>query len=192
MNAVAAHRAQKSIRLSLPATRLSVRVANLGGFGHLPVVGRSTHLGSFSVSLLTPFAVWPLAVALGGNWLAAGLLVAALATAWGTAALIDIDQHGTPADHDSRAVVIDELAGAALACTALALLPSLPTYKVFFYLVLTGLIFRLIDIAKPYPINRLDTAWHHPFSVMADDLLAGVYTCLLVGGFIAAKLYFIV
>lgn len=35
-------------------------------------------------------------------------------------------------------------------------------------------LFRLFDIVKPFPINRVD-AWHTPWGVMADDLLAFAY-----------------
>jgi phosphatidylglycerophosphatase A len=35
-------------------------------------------------------------------------------------------------------------------------------------------LFRLFDITKPYPINLID-AWHTPWSVMFDDLLAAAY-----------------
>jgi phosphatidylglycerophosphatase A len=39
------------------------------------------------------------------------------------------------------------------------------------------LLFRLSDIVKPYPANKLE-ALHGGVGVMADDLMAGVYANL--------------
>ena len=44
------------------------------------------------------------------------------------------------------------------------------------------LLFRLYDIAKPFPINRINDRTD-PFSVMFDDVLAGVYTIISVYAF---------
>lgn len=72
---------------------------------------------------------------------------------------------------DPPAVVIDEVAGMMI---GLALLPA--TGQVY----LAGfLLFRVLDIFKPWPIGRLERL---PGSVgiMADDLLAGLLTNLLL------------
>lgn len=67
---------------------------------------------------------------------------------------------------DSRLIVIDEMAGFLV---TLFLIPwSVKSIAVGFFL------FRLIDIAKPFPIRRLERlpgGW----GVVTDDLLAGVY-----------------
>jgi len=67
---------------------------------------------------------------------------------------------------DSRLIVIDEMAGFLV---TLFLIPwSVKSMAVGFFL------FRLIDIAKPFPIRRLERlpgGW----GVVTDDLLAGVY-----------------
>jgi phosphatidylglycerophosphatase A len=39
------------------------------------------------------------------------------------------------------------------------------------------LLFRVFDILKPFPINRVD-AWHTPWGVMLDDLLAFAYAVI--------------
>jgi phosphatidylglycerophosphatase A len=46
-------------------------------------------------------------------------------------------------------------------------------------------LFRLFDIAKPYPIGRLETL---PGSsgIMADDMLAGIYANLVLQGLVWA------
>lgn len=67
---------------------------------------------------------------------------------------------------DSRLIVVDEMAGFLV---TLFLIPwSTKSMAVGFFL------FRLIDIAKPFPIRRLERlpgGW----GVVTDDLLAGVY-----------------
>jgi phosphatidylglycerophosphatase A len=42
------------------------------------------------------------------------------------------------------------------------------------------LLFRAFDILKPPPIRQVDRLWKTPFGVMADDLLAGAYTVLVI------------
>ena len=39
------------------------------------------------------------------------------------------------------------------------------------------LLFRVFDIFKPFPIDRVD-AWHTPWGVMLDDLLAFAYAVI--------------
>ncbi len=72
---------------------------------------------------------------------------------------------------DAPEIVADEIAGMWF---ALALLPRewVPALCVF-------ALFRLLDVAKPGPIGRLDRDFKGGFGVMADDVLAG----LLAGGF---------
>lgn len=42
------------------------------------------------------------------------------------------------------------------------------------------LLFRAFDILKPPPLRQVDRLWKTPFGVMADDLLAGAYTVLVI------------
>ncbi|MDO8730569.1 MAG: phosphatidylglycerophosphatase A [Candidatus Omnitrophota bacterium] len=72
---------------------------------------------------------------------------------------------------DPPAVVIDEVAGMMI---SLVLLPA--TWKIY----LAGfLLFRFLDIFKPGPIRRLECL-PGGVGIMADDLLAGVVTNLLL------------
>ena len=72
---------------------------------------------------------------------------------------------------DPQAFVLDEFAGML---TALLFLP------IRWEVVLAAFIlFRFFDIVKPLGIRRLDR-WDHPMSIMADDLLAGIYTNLIL------------
>jgi phosphatidylglycerophosphatase A len=72
---------------------------------------------------------------------------------------------------DPGQVVIDEAAGYLLATAALA--PSLVN------LVASFLLFRALDVIKPWParsLERLRGEW----GIMADDVAAGLYTNLLL------------
>jgi phosphatidylglycerophosphatase A len=68
-------------------------------------------------------------------------------------------------------VVIDEVAG------QLATFLFLPFNTI--NLVLGTLVFRILDIWKPFPIRRLERLGNG-VGIMADDLLAGVYANLLL------------
>ena len=69
-------------------------------------------------------------------------------------------------DHDSKEVVIDEVLGYAV---TMFWLPH--TWQAF----LAGfVVFRFLDIVKPYPISLLDRRVQGGFGTVVDDLLAGV------------------
>ncbi len=74
-------------------------------------------------------------------------------------------------EKDSKRIVIDEIIGFLI---AMFLIP----FKLKFILV-AFIVFRVIDILKPFPLRRLEKlpgGW----GVMCDDLLAGVYANLIV------------
>jgi len=73
--------------------------------------------------------------------------------------------------HDASKIVIDEFAGYFL---AVLLLP-----KTWLLLLLGFFIFRFFDIFKPYPLRRAERL-KGGFGVMADDLMAGIYTNILL------------
>ena len=66
-------------------------------------------------------------------------------------------------------VVIDEVLGMLI---TLAFIPAgWPAALTGFFL------FRVFDVIKPYPANRLEK-FHGGFGIMADDAMAGVYANL--------------
>jgi phosphatidylglycerophosphatase A len=83
---------------------------------------------------------------------------------------------------DSSKVVIDEVAGMAI---ALLYAP----HSIFN--VVTGLIlFRLFDILKPLGIKRMEK-FPGGWGVMADDIVSGVYAFILLRLFIWGQAYFL-
>lgn len=80
---------------------------------------------------------------------------------------------------DSGKVVVDEVAGMMI---SLLFIPVKIKYAIFAFIV-----FRFFDILKPLGIRRsekLPSGW----GVMADDVLAGIYTWVLLKIFILMKL----
>lgn len=72
---------------------------------------------------------------------------------------------------DSSKVVIDEVAGMAI---ALLFVP-----QKLVYVLIALVLFRFFDILKPLGIRSLEK-WSKGWGVMADDVLAGVYALLLI------------
>jgi phosphatidylglycerophosphatase A len=75
-------------------------------------------------------------------------------------------------EKDSRKLVWDELAGFFV---AVAFLPF--TWQLC---VAAVLLERILDVLKAPPANWIDRKWHNGVAVVADDLVAGIYTCLLL------------
>ena len=75
--------------------------------------------------------------------------------------------------HDPGEIVIDEVAGQWIACLAL------PTDEVWPYL-LALVLFRVFDIAKPWPISVLDRHGRGGLGIMQDDILAGLFVFSLM------------
>jgi len=82
---------------------------------------------------------------------------------------------------DPKAVVFDEVCGMLISFIALD--------KNLNNLILAFVLFRLFDIFKPFYIRKLESL-PKAYGIMADDILAGVYTFILVniinylGGFL--------
>ncbi len=137
-----------------PAGRAARLVATLLGVGHAPVAP-----GTFGTLATVPlaFALWWLAHPL------AMLAGAAVVTAVGVVAAGAVAREGPV--QDPGHVVIDEAAGYLFACAFAP--PGWITAALAF------VFFRVLDIAKPFPINRLERlpgGW----GIMADDVAAGL------------------
>ena len=76
-------------------------------------------------------------------------------------------------EHDCGAIVIDEVAGI---CVTMLMAP--PTFA---GIALSFLLFRFFDILKPWPVSWFDKR-PGAFGVMADDIMAGIYAALCLGG----------
>ena len=75
---------------------------------------------------------------------------------------------------DDPKIVIDETTGFLV--TMLFLPPN------WEYILAGFILFRIIDILKPYPINKIEEI-SSPWGVVLDDVAAGAMSCLLLHGF---------
>ena len=134
-------------------------IATLGGIGYArPAPGT---WGSAAALIPAWFIqLW------GGPWLLLGAALIAFALGcWAAEAHIRATGREDPSE-----VVIDELAGQWL-----VLVPAAPEPLPF----LVGfLLFRLLDIVKPWPASWADAHVHGGLGAMLDDLLAATYGLL--------------
>ncbi len=71
--------------------------------------------------------------------------------------------------HDHSGIVWDEFIG--------YLLTMFMAPTGWLWVVVGFLLFRVFDILKPWPINRLDREVHGGLGIMLDDVLAGIFAC---------------
>ncbi|HOY85008.1 MAG: phosphatidylglycerophosphatase A [Candidatus Cloacimonetes bacterium] len=138
-------------------------LATLLGVGFIPVApGTFGTLFAAGVYLLLPSSLF------GGQgwwWLGGGLLLVSAAAVWISG------RAEKTLGHDAPAIVIDEFCGYFV---AVLLLPKSPLLALYAFVL-----FRVFDIAKPFPINlsqRLRGGW----GIVIDDLIAGVYANLVI------------
>jgi phosphatidylglycerophosphatase A len=75
-------------------------------------------------------------------------------------------------ESDSRHIVIDEFIGYLVSVF------SLP--HSYGYLIAAFILFRFFDILKPLVISKLERTLSGGLGVMADDILAGIYTNAII------------
>lgn len=75
--------------------------------------------------------------------------------------------------HDHPGIVFDEIAGMLLAALAVP-------RRDFVWLFLLFVLFRIFDIAKPWPIRDIDHRLGGGLGIMLDDLMAAVYAALVL------------
>ena len=97
--------------------------------------------------------------------LASLILVGAPLGIWATGLLI------TDAEPDPGRVVWDEFVGMWITC--LFLPATIPWLAAAFFT------FRVFDVLKPWPANRLES-WPGGLGIMADDVVAGLYGAALL------------
>ena len=143
--------------------RVFVFVATFGHIGKLPKApgtwaSAATALiifGAARLFHLPGLAVAPL------PWLAffALLLVLGVISAGATEKILDRPDPGC--------VVIDEVLGQAI---AMSLIPDDPFWAFFAFVL-----FRMLDILKPFPVGWLDRHLHGGLGIMLDDVAAGFF-----------------
>ena len=82
-------------------------------------------------------------------------------------------------EHDSRRVVIDEIAG------YLVTMIFIPSRLDLF--VIGFIAFRVFDILKPFPVGYIDRRMKGGIGVVLDDVAAGVYANFTLWGYILVR-----
>ena len=140
--------------------RLLMFIATGAGSGYLP---KAPGTWGTLVGLLL---WWPLAGLSLTAYLAtvAVLFIVGVASAGAAEKILDRGDPGV--------VVIDEIVGVLIALTAVPLHPAA---------ALAGFaLFRLFDIAKPFPVGWVDRHLHGGLGIMLDDVAAGLYALLVL------------
>ena len=83
---------------------------------------------------------------------------------------------------DPRQIVIDEVLGQAMPLIFIVYLSSknLINFPVEIYYLLSFILFRFFDIVKPFPVSYFDNQHKNFFGIIMDDIMAGLYTILII------------
>ena len=83
---------------------------------------------------------------------------------------------------DPKEVVIDEFIGQSIPLCLYELAHNIPkeTDQVLKFYFIMFILFRIFDIAKPFPINYYDKNFKSSFGVIMDDICAGLYVVLVL------------
>jgi phosphatidylglycerophosphatase A len=140
-------------------TKAATLIATGFGIGRLP----------FAPGTWGSLAALPLAWVIAWLFDWRGLVVAAtllFLIGWWAAALAS----RASGIEDDGAIVVDEVVGQWL--TLVVAPTNIAAYLMGFVL------FRIFDIAKPWPLQRVDEHVRGGLGVMADDIVAGVYAAI--------------
>ena len=75
-------------------------------------------------------------------------------------------------NRDPGVVVIDEIVGILITMIAAPVTPLT--------MALGFILFRVFDIAKPFPVNFFDQHFHGGLGIMLDDVVAGIYSLIIM------------
>ena len=162
------------------ADRLAWVIGSGFGSGLSPVApgtaGSAAAGAIFYVIMLLPLAVWHYFLPL---YVIALLSVIGLAVGvWATGRM------STEANPDPGAAVWDEFVGMWITCLPVAVFwEALQPY----WIALPFLVFRVLDVVKPWPCRRLERL-HGGWGIMLDDVAAGVWGGLAIFVLLAALL----
>lgn len=149
------------------AQKINVVISSGLYTGYIPIAS-GTWATALAILLYWPFAGLNRAPAEGiGIYIYLAVVVAvSLLSVWTS----DVAEK-LHAEKDPHKVVIDEIAGFFV---SIILIPWEPMWVAAAFFV-----FRLFDVWKPYPIRQLQSL-RGGLGITIDDLLAGVYTCVLL------------
>lgn len=82
---------------------------------------------------------------------------------------------------DAREIVIDEFIGQSIpVLTIYNFIDKNNLNHFIFFTLISFILFRIFDILKPYPINKIDRDMKNGFGVILDDIVAGLYSAIIL------------
>ena len=83
---------------------------------------------------------------------------------------------------DPKEVVIDEFIGQSIPICLYEIAHNEPTnpIRVLTFYFIMFILFRIFDIAKPYPVSYYDKNFKNSFGVIMDDVCAGLYVVAIL------------
>jgi phosphatidylglycerophosphatase A len=143
--------------------KIGIAVATFFGAGLMPVApGTWASLLTALIVFFSPLSALPFV---------SFALITVVIYAIGIPAAAACEKHYKK--EDPRQCVIDEVAGQLVSVW------FLPRQAGFY--IAAFLLFRIFDILKPFPINKSE-ALPHGIGIMTDDVLAGVYSLVILQG----------
>ena len=82
---------------------------------------------------------------------------------------------------DAQEIVVDEFVGQSIPIlTIYNLIDKNNLNHFILFSFISFILFRIFDILKPYPINKIDQKIKNGFGVILDDVVAGVYSAIII------------
>ncbi|SIO38908.1 phosphatidylglycerophosphatase A family protein [Halodesulfovibrio marinisediminis] len=143
--------------------KIAVHASRLGPSGLSPFAPGT--VGSAVAVLLAPIFFMPLPM-----WMRIAFI--AVLFFWGSIQITRAEK--ILGSKDPGEIVLDELVGQWITILPFAALS-------FWWMVIAFFLFRVFDIAKPYPIRDSEKWLERGWGVMIDDVLAGLYAMVCLG-----------
>lgn len=142
---------------------LRVFIVTCGGLGFFP-------RGSGTVASFFALGFWLVVKVLSNDW----IMIAWILVFSVIGALAIQPYEKQKGAHDSSEIVIDEWVGMGI---SLLFIPM--DWRL---VLLSFVLFRVFDITKPWGVKYFDENYFKGWGVMLDDVIAGIYTLLIVFG----------
>jgi phosphatidylglycerophosphatase A len=84
-------------------------------------------------------------------------------------------------EQDSGHIVVDEFIGYLVSAYAVP--------RTHWHLIAAFLLFRFFDILKPFPISRLEKRLSGGLGIMADDILAGIFSNIILQAWVWIRIF---
>ena len=83
---------------------------------------------------------------------------------------------------DPRKIVIDEFIGQSIPICLYEIAHDIPkeTDQILKFYLIMFVLFRIFDIAKPFPVSYYDKNFKNSFGVIMDDVCAGLYVVAIL------------